>query len=83
MAENTLDIGEAISWINLVFILGRMDACMKASIKMIKNMDMVFTHGQTQKDMQVGGVMENNTDLEFLYQRMERRSWGFGKTVQN
>jgi hypothetical protein len=33
---------------------------MKVSIRTIRNTVMVYTHGQIQKDMQVGGAMANN-----------------------
>lgn len=74
MGENTLDIGKAISWMNLVFILGKMVECMKDSIKKIKNMDMAFIHGLIRRSMPVGGVEANNTVLEFLSQKKGKES---------
>jgi hypothetical protein len=38
-----------------------MEGCMKDSIKMIRNMVMEFTLGQTLRGMQDGGAMESST----------------------
>lgn len=45
---------------NSVFILGKMEECMKDSIRMIKSMDMVFTHGQIKRSMLDGGSVGNS-----------------------
>jgi hypothetical protein len=60
--ESILDIGEATLWTNLVFTLGKMEECTKASIRMIKSMAMAFILGQMLKDMLAGGVMESSMD---------------------
>ena len=60
MEGNTLAIGKVILWTSLDYTLGKMAECMKASIKRIRNMDMVFTHGLIRKNMQDGGIKASN-----------------------
>jgi hypothetical protein len=67
-------IGKAISWMLLVFTLGKMAECTKASTRKTKSMDMVFTHGQTRRSMLAGGATVNSMALEFLYQKKAERS---------
>jgi hypothetical protein len=67
-------IGKAISWMLLVFTLGKMAECMKASTRKTKSMDMAFTHGQTRRSMLAGGVTGSSMELEFLYQKKSERS---------
>ena len=63
----------------LEFTLGRMAGCMKDFIRKTKSMVMAFTLGQISKSMLAGGTMESNMELEFLFQKKERRSMEFGK----
>lgn len=81
MAESTLDIGKVTLWMNLEYILGKMEECTKDSTRRIKSMDLESTHGQIRSDMQAGGRTANSTVLEFSYLAMENENWEFGKTV--
>lgn len=68
---------------DLEYTLGRMAECMKDSTKTIRNTGMVSIHGLISKSMLVGGLMESNMVLEYLFQKMERRSMVFGNKVRN
>jgi hypothetical protein len=59
---------------NLEYTPGKMDVGMRDPIRKTKSMDSVFTLGQTQSNMQVGGVMENNMDLESSYLKKVKRN---------
>jgi len=72
MAESIRASGLIIIWRELEFTLGLMVDAMKVSIKMIKNMVLVFTAGQTSENTRDIGAKENSTDLEstlFLHKK--------------
>jgi len=58
--------GLIITWKVLEFILGLTGDAMKASIKMIKSMDLGFIAGQTSENTKDIGTKENSTDLEYI-----------------
>lgn len=60
MAENTKVNGSTIIWMAWVFTHGLMDVAMTVSTKMIKSMDMVFTHGEMADNIRAGGSKGNN-----------------------
>ena len=51
------------TWREWENIFGQMEDVTKESTKMIRNMAMVFIHGQTTESIKVGGSEVNNTVL--------------------
>ena len=45
---------------NLEYILGKMEECMKVSTKKIKSMDLGYIPGLIKSAMQAGGQMESS-----------------------
>lgn len=60
-------------------MFGRMVGNMKVSIKMIKSMGMAFILGVIKRSIQVGGLMENNMDWEFSFQKKGNKRLVYGK----
>ncbi len=81
--ESILDIGKVTLWMNLEYILGKMEECTKDSTRKIKSMDLESTLGQIRNAMQVGGPMENSMVSEFSYLVMEKENWEFGRTAES
>jgi hypothetical protein len=74
MAENTLAIGEQMSWMISECTSGKMVECMKDSTRMIRNTATVYIHGQIKRNMQGGGAMVNSMVSGYLFPKMVKRS---------
>ena len=72
MEESILGDGKTTICTVLDSIFGMMEENMKACIKMIKNMDLVVTHGLTAVSMMVIGTKENNMGKGSTYYLMEQ-----------
>ena len=60
MDASISDIGKGTSWMILAYILGKTGECMKVSTWMTRSMAMESIHGQTRKNILVGGIKESN-----------------------
>ena len=64
MAENSKELMSIILWRDTEYLLGRMDESMLVVTKMIKNVDMALSSGQTAENTLVLGRTANNTAKE-------------------
>jgi len=79
MAENMRVTGRIIIWMDLVYIPGKMEECMKATIRKIKSMEKEFTLGLTADAMMANGKMEDNMALGSIYLNKDNIEREFGK----
>lgn len=64
MEGSSKENGWIITWKEWGCTLGQMGGSMRESIKMIKNMVMVYMTGSMEDITRDGGTKENNMDLE-------------------
>lgn len=64
---------------DMAFTLGKMADSMRVSIKMTRSMDMESTLGQIRKNMQGGGMMENNMVWDNFTMEKKELNLEFGK----
>lgn len=64
MAEYLMATGLKIEWKAKVSLHGVMAVNMSENTKMIKNMDMVYSHGLMADATMVNGTKESNTEKE-------------------
>ena len=62
MVENTMENGEIITCMEEVSTHGKMEECMRVTMKMIVNTDTEYIPGMTANNMKAGGRTESNTE---------------------
>ena len=75
MVVNMLEIGRIIAWKDGVCIHGTMVKCMKDNSKMIRNKVKVHLLGLMVISIKGNGQMENNTEKENIFLKMDGLKW--------